>query len=68
MIRPLALSDFDTKVEVISLKEAQSKRSVYGNNYISISPSDIQKLQDGKILYFDDDEYGTFIVLKGESL
>ena len=66
MIRPLELSDFNTPVEVISLETAQGYRSCYGNNYISITKEDIQQLQNGKILYFDDEEYGTFIVLKGE--
>ena len=35
--------------------------STYGNSYIRITEEDIQALRDGKVLFFEDGEYGTFV-------
>ena len=52
---------------VITSDEIDGRCSCWGNDFIKITPSDIDMLKNGKVLYHTDGEYGTFIILgKGE--
>lgn len=35
--------------------------SIFGNSYLKITKAQIDELLDGKVLWYDDGEYGTFV-------
>lgn len=57
------LDDYKSRFEVIEPEEACEKKSIYGNEFFTITQEDLQALMDGKVLCCVD-EYGTFIRLE----
>lgn len=57
--------DFKEKFEQIeNCAAASSCASPWGNSYIVITEDDIAALRTGKILFYTDGDYGTFVKLK----
>ena len=56
---------FDDAFDVCDVDEVCRKSSVFGNKFFAITEEDIKLLKQGKVLYYVD-EYGAFIMLKGE--
>ena len=58
--------NFDENVEMVTVKEVNDVRSRWGNSYCYITEEQVEKLKQGMVVWHDDGEYGTFIVLKEE--
>lgn len=57
------MKDYYESFNVIEASETKAYASPLGNSYLIITEEDIQALRNGKVLYHDDGEYGTFIEL-----
>ena len=57
---------FIEDVDTFEFDEVCQHSSIFGNTYSLITKEDLDSLQNGKVLYIDDGEYGHFIMLKGD--
>lgn len=55
---------FDTPVKTIDANCVAEERSPWGNSYCYITEKQLEELKSGKVIYFNDGEYGNFIMLK----
>lgn len=63
---PTKAEFFGENVGTLELDEVCQHSSRYGNTYSMLTKEEVEALQNGKVLYIDDGEYGHFIMLKGE--
>lgn len=54
------------KMEIIESHQMDSKKSPWGNNFLRVDMSHITALLDGKVLFYHDGEYGTYIAYSEE--
>ena len=64
--RPTTSEDFDEPVEMIDVDRVCRKCSIFGNSLCYITEEQLRELMAGKAIYFSDDEYGWFLILKNE--
>ena len=56
----LIREDYDEPMEFISVDRMCRKSSIFGNEYIGLTQSDIDRLKNGEVIHIPG-EYGTFI-------
>ena len=59
--RLMQMKNFGDRFIVIEPNEKEEYESKWGNRYVGITLDDITALLSGKVLYYNDGEYSTFV-------
>ena len=59
--RLMQMKNFEDRFIVIESNEKEEYESKWGNRYVGITFDDIAALLSGKVLYYNDGEYSTFV-------
>ena len=51
-------------IQMVDANKVDALSSPWGNSYCYITEEQLEELKNGKIIYFNDGEYGNFIELK----
>ena len=62
--KPTTIDFCDEPVEIIEADQICANCSIWGNSGIYITKEQLQDLLNGKVAYYSDGEYGTFITVK----
>lgn len=64
--RPTTKEAFEEPVKMIDPRRVCEHSSIFGNSLCYITKEQLMELVKGKAVWFDDGEYGWFLILKKE--
>ncbi len=65
--RPTTKDEYEEAVQMIDISRTCEHSSIFGNSLCYITKEQLVELVNGKAVYFNDGEYGWFLVLKKEN-